>query len=307
MANKCGLPSAIASYALQEQTRILRACASKLREQDTEALHDVRVASRRIRSILSEFKQVWSLEPRKSWIKHMREITRTLGKPRELDVSQKLLANTNAPYHQNNSDIPALSVFLHQQRNEHNVAITSIADYLASDTFLEEQDALLAQLKTRNECYRKITRTHLENRRKKIRVAYEKWTRNPDEHTLHRLRIELKKLRYACEFFQDALEAAPLNAYLERIREMQRQLGLWHDHQVLMEQVKTFSELANGKKTGKHILQELQKTTQSLLRHFSQSAETFFTKTPEQNPHKTPVRQHPCNVLHRSKKRPPNE
>jgi CHAD domain-containing protein len=54
-----------------------------------------------------------------------------------------------------------------------------------------------------------------------------------DEAELHELRIQAKKLRYACEFFRTLFPAKPAKAYIEALTEIQDRLGSLNDAAVV--------------------------------------------------------------------------
>ena len=305
MSNKCGLPGAIASHAIQEQINVLRTNAVKLREQDPMALHDIRVATRRIRSILTESAPTWNATTRKHFCLRMRKITKTLGRPREIDVCKKLIDSIDETT--NSIDKNALTVLkthYQAQRNELISSVTAIADYLESDAFNEEQDALLVGLRIRTGCYRKMAENCVEKRRKNVLKAYEKWTRKRSEETLHRLRIEFKKLRYAYELFQSAFETSELNSHLEIIREIQHRIGTWHDHHILADHAR-MRTLPNTEKE-KALLEKAQVTIKAMADALLQDFTHFigsFLKSSSQNAFKTTIRAHPCKVMHRPKRK----
>ena len=305
MSSKCGIPGAVASHALQEQLNILRLNASKLCEQDPEALHDTRVATRRIRSILSESEPSWNSEARDAFSLRMREITRKLSKPRELDVCRNLLREIATKQMSINKEALALlDAHCQEQRTEQNPAVTTIADYLESAVFNDEKDTLLAGLRIRTGCYRKMADERIGKRRKNVRKAYEKWTRKHSEETLHRLRIEFKKLRYAYELFQDAFDVSVFGAHLENIREIQRQLGAWHDHHVLAKHAEM--QVAQATDKEKALLENacttLNTMADSLLQTFKQYASTLLESS-KKDAFKTEIRVHACKVMHRPKRK----
>ena len=64
----------------------------------------------------------------------------------------------------------------------------------------------------------------LERLRRKIRPA--DWT---NEKRRHELRIRVKRLRYACEFFAPCFEPESTGSYLKRLRAVQELLGELND------------------------------------------------------------------------------
>jgi CHAD domain-containing protein len=69
----------------QQYRRMVNQEQGVLADNDPEYLHQMRVGSRRLRTALQVFSQVVKL-PRKAGVKQIRNIARTLGSLRDLDV-----------------------------------------------------------------------------------------------------------------------------------------------------------------------------------------------------------------------------
>ena len=69
-----------------------------------------------------------------------------------------------------------------------------------------------------------------------------------DASDLHRLRIRVKKLRYATEFFASLWPGRPLRRYLAALKELQQGLGTWHDAVVAAD---LFARLAAGERSAR--------------------------------------------------------
>ena len=65
-----------------------------MKEGDPDAIHDMRVATRRIRSVLLEMEGMDAFQPReiRTLRKRLRDIARSLGTVRDLDIILELLA-----------------------------------------------------------------------------------------------------------------------------------------------------------------------------------------------------------------------
>ena len=86
---------------------------------DIEYVHDMRVASRRLRAAMDNFAACFEKEPFKQYYKQIRTITRTMGAVRDLDVLiahfQKELQTLSDS---GKEDIYGLIEYLHQKREE---------------------------------------------------------------------------------------------------------------------------------------------------------------------------------------------
>ncbi len=86
---------------------------------DIEFVHDMRVASRRLRAAMDNFADCFQKEPFKKHYKQIRTITRTMGTVRDLDVLIARFQNESQTLTETEQvDIQGLIEHLQQQRNE---------------------------------------------------------------------------------------------------------------------------------------------------------------------------------------------
>lgn len=86
---------------------------------DIEFVHDMRVASRRLRAAMDNFADCFQKEPFKKHYKQIRTITRTMGAVRDLDVQITHFQNQLPILSEiEQRDIQGLIEHLQQQRNE---------------------------------------------------------------------------------------------------------------------------------------------------------------------------------------------
>lgn len=86
---------------------------------DIEFVHDMRVASRRLRAAMDNFADCFQKEPFKKHYKQIRTITRTMGSVRDLDVQITHFQNQLPTLSEiEQRDIQGLIEHLQQQRNE---------------------------------------------------------------------------------------------------------------------------------------------------------------------------------------------
>ena len=87
MARDCTLYEEAAVALIKTHVRALRRELGPARKHDPDGIHDMRVASRRLRVTLTEHTKVLAKAQTNKFGKRVRRITRALGKPRELDVT----------------------------------------------------------------------------------------------------------------------------------------------------------------------------------------------------------------------------
>jgi len=210
--------------------------------EDTEELHDMRVATRRMRAALKVFLDYLDMDQMKPFVKGLRDAGRTLGAVRDLDVfwqkTQHYL-DTLPPSHQ--EDLAPLHAVWKVEREK---ARERMLAYLDGDRyarfkgrfgeFLQSPDAgalptIVARGYPPPQRLRHMVPVLVYQRVAVVRV-YDGWITEPHVplQRFHRLRIDTKALRYTLEFFREVLDkkAKPL---IEEITSLQDHLGSLQD------------------------------------------------------------------------------
>jgi CHAD domain-containing protein len=198
---------------------------------DPEGVHQARVAVRRTRAALSAFKPVIERGPRKPLARKLRWLQQALGPARDWDV---FLEETLGP-------------------------VLKAAPESEGLRGLEKRSA-----KRRTKGYKQALKAIHSKRYQRLLIALEGWvfTDNPDAErravggfaqdllearyravltdggadptalpteALHRLRIEIKKLRYAVEFFRSLYAPDEVAGFLQAVKKLQDCLGGLND------------------------------------------------------------------------------
>ena len=206
--------------------------------EDIEELHDMRVATRRMRAALRVFGDYLDMDEMSPFVKGLRRTGRTLGAVRDLDVfwekTQHYL-DTLAPVQQDKLD-PLREVW----EAERERARDRMLAYLDSDRysqfrerwgeFLQRPGAgALAVISKAGEplphCLRHVVPVAVYQRLAAVR-AYDEWVTGPDVplERLHQLRIAAKGLRYTLEFFREVL-GPETRGVIDEIKGLQDHLG----------------------------------------------------------------------------------
>ncbi|MBK6441308.1 MAG: CHAD domain-containing protein [Actinomycetales bacterium] len=201
---------------------------------DHEAVHQFRVAYRRLRSLFSLAREVSQTDPEAARIKaNLRELTVAFGPARDLDV-----------FREGHPDLSEANA-----RRLEKARVTAYADaldFLHSATWQQTRtdlDAWLSEgtyrdlLGTGTWSGRVWTAGALERRRKRIRTMGRKLAKLSD-HERHLVRIEAKKVRYGCQFFGSMW---PANA--AEVTVMEKQLGALQDRLGALNDLATWSRL----------------------------------------------------------------
>jgi CHAD domain-containing protein len=215
--------------------RLTRQEAGTRRGDDPEALHDMRVASRRLQAALRDFRSTFPAKTLAPLEDDIQWLTQMLGRLRDVDVF-----------------IEWLETYAHGKRGTTKTIIHHIIDE-RMQTRQREQQALIEALHSQR--YAKFKRAFVEfvntqaphqakedeslialaadKIEKELRRVKRRGTRANLAHLkrLHRLRIEAKRLRYTGEFFQSLFPAFPAKL-IQRASALQDALGVVHDNDV---------------------------------------------------------------------------
>jgi triphosphatase len=221
--------------------------------EDIEAVHDMRVATRRQRAALALFAAHFKRKPVRRFNGALKKLTHLLGGVRDLDVqlqaAQDYRARLPAPA------AAALQPVLDAWSAERGTARTVLLDHLdgrryrdfkkAYKKFLDAKPKRAAGLPTPT-LVRQVLPGQLWDHYSEVR-AYETVMAKADVPTLHALRIGSKSLRYALEFFREVLEpivgADQTNGIgfsIEAVVALQDHIGNLHDADVTIARLQRF-------------------------------------------------------------------
>jgi triphosphatase len=224
-----------------------------------EAVHQMRVALRRLRSAVGLFAPLLDAGELQRLKPELRWLGNTLGGVRDLDV---FLSSIHAPVRQvfpKKKELAVLESGLRKVRNkrfrdmrrlmEQPRAVAVQAGVWAMAEGLSVSSSS-AKLDGPVEAYAKGL---LERRYAKIVKAGERFEQlSPEER--HRLRIQAKKLRYASEFFLALFEEKPAKAYLAKLMRLLDALGHLNDLAVAHATLDAPPDGKNHAKASAHVL-----------------------------------------------------
>jgi CHAD domain-containing protein len=238
----------LGGYALtlikKQYHRLIKQEAGVLADVDPECLHQMRVSSRRLRTILQLFGSVVKL-PKPAQAKQIQALAKVLGNLRDLDVQ-----------------IAAL--------RDHYRPLLSTAEQPATDQAIERlQDQ-------RQTAFKQVERAFSDAKYRNLKSAYEDWLAQPvyyplanlpltaalpdllapllselllhpgwwadrdadgqdtDDTVLHELRKTCKHARYQAEFFTD-FYGKEFQQWVNELKQLQEDLGVVQDAHVLLE------------------------------------------------------------------------
>lgn len=224
---------------------------------DPEFLHDLRVAVRRSRSVVSESKRVLPFEVRKRFAAELRWLGGATGAARDLDVYVIEWDRYVAPLGAAASALAPVREHLEDQRRG---AHADLAKQLRSRrcTALRTQwRSWLEADRPNGEPGREADRRTEEVVAARIVAAHDHLVaggRLIDAHSpgeaLHDLRKDAKKLRYLLECFGGLYEPRNRKAFVQRLKALQDNLGEHQDAEVHTDQLRAIAEEIHGTDAG---------------------------------------------------------
>ncbi|MEK7349013.1 MAG: CHAD domain-containing protein [Candidatus Eisenbacteria bacterium] len=215
---------------------------------DLEYLHDMRVASRRLRMALEVFAGAIPEETRTRFAEDLRYIGRALGRVRDLDVGLERVAAMEVEA--TAEERAALSVFatgLAIRRNEQRVALVEALDSERYAGLMEAAREWIAVGPPRGAtvpaggapAYHVAPRLVAEAEQA-LKAAYAEAERTMEPEALHAVRLEAKRLRYTLEFLAPVL-GADATARAKRIVALQDFLGAHQDAVTLLARLRKYA------------------------------------------------------------------
>lgn len=236
------LPEAARKTLRFHFSRMLRHESGTIDGTDIEELHDMRVAVRRLRAAVQLFRPYLPKKQAALLRKDLRRLGRALGPARDCDVMLANLASYRA-------GLPApaqaaLAPLVRQWRKQRNRARREMLNFLASKRYrqLKERIGLLLEPsgplqavsdKKNGQPAHSVPLVAAETPLLLTRRYEQLLTYGPSLHgasieTLHALRIDCKRLRYALEFLRETLPPQA-HAAIEDLKQAQDHLGDLHD------------------------------------------------------------------------------
>ncbi len=246
MAKRCKVGVQYASEAIKERVRALRRQVAPLRREDVDGVHDMRVASRRLRAMLVDAGYLIPKRAREACHESVRSITRLLGRPRELDVMLGTLEAHRGSVSSSNAEAFEYSVAqLRSFREEEAPHCKEAADIVEGDQFADRLFAVFEGLDRKSKCHLDVAMADLDAGFERLYKARRKWTNGGSESDLHQVRVACKKLRYLCEIHAP-LYGDGMPAFIEELKALQDLLGAWNDARVLCQELESLMREAPG-------------------------------------------------------------
>ena len=236
------LPEMSASLAvkriLNSQLRVMQQNEDGIiSDIDIEFLHDFRVASRRIRSVLTQIKEVLPKDINDQFKNEFARLGRQTGRLRDLDVylskdeEYKEMLPVNLQ--------PGLAIFFKELLKERKLEHGEIVKVLSDSSYRTTMSSCQEMVKSEDEenllgknSSKSVINVSTQFIWKKFNHVLKKGNKIHDESPdseLHTLRIECKKLRYLLEFFSPVFPQKEFELLVRKLKKLQENLGEFND------------------------------------------------------------------------------
>lgn len=222
------------------------------RAEDTECVHQARVASRRMRAGLAMFDGCFPPKMMKKWGKRISNLTRRLGIARDTDVQieyvENMIAGLDKSDKKNRPGLNRLALRLRQRREAIQANVVKTIHRIEAGQMLSGMHGELAKtlfdLKRRkvpaHSPYLFVqTERHIGERIRDLFFSKKSLEDPQDASGHHQFRIAAKKLRYTMEICNGPYEKR-LNAAIKAVKKLQSLLGEIHDCDVWEHLLDTF-------------------------------------------------------------------
>ena len=216
-------------------------------DYDTEFLHDYRVSLRKVRSVLSLFKGVYSESENRVLKQNFSDIMKVTNRLRDLDVYllDKPVFFSLLPPRMHTGLEQMFDAFTKERKKQLQLVIKKLnsKDYAHTMQALQDKFSAVENLSPGP----KASTPSLSFASNLIWKRYNKvcvLARHIDEETpdeeVHQLRIQCKKLRYLMEFFSALFPQNILNELIKSLKRLQNNLGLFNDYSVQQTSLEEF-------------------------------------------------------------------
>ncbi len=234
---------AFAAIALNCSAHVMAAARFTGQTDDPEGIHELRVAIRRMRAALSIFQHAASAGRRFRINGELRALQRKLAAAREWDVLvDETIACLPKRLRKAREVRAVLKIAQAKRLAAHRTTHAALRDPHCKDLLRRlhawiDSQFIYGPARLRSQRWApEVLSQPVSGMAADVIGSYHRKARKLAQHIgrldvkeLHRLRIRIKKLRYAIEFFASLWPGRALRRYLAALRGLQQSLGAWHD------------------------------------------------------------------------------
>lgn len=210
---------------------------------DVEAVHDLRVATRRLRAALRLFEPLLPKPLADGARRELRRLAKAVGAVRDLDVlGETMRARAVRLDPELRAGLGPLAVAIHDQ---HLAAVTALAKVLDSSPWRRTRERLVAFTRStaasrRRERLGSIAARLVQPPLRSARRAGHRLTLGSPASEFHRVRIRVKRLRYVLETMR-GVGGRSVEKLVARLRSIQDILGIHQDATVAVAWLRAYA------------------------------------------------------------------
>lgn len=236
---------------LHDFVRMLENESGSRTGEDIEHVHDMRVATRKMRSAFRVLEEYYKSKPIRPFMEHLKRLAKQLGMVRDLDVMIVDLEKAQTALDEYGT--AAIQVLIDRLDKKRRKARKKLVGFLDDDSYQGFVTAFAAFLMQPGTAVkptdngvvvpsqvRHILPPMLHEHLAAVR-AYHDVVETADAPTLHALRIEFKRLRYTTSFFEEVLGTSG-NDFIMEIKAIQDHLGRINDIVTAQQHLSTLIE-----------------------------------------------------------------
>ncbi len=246
-----GMAEAGRKALLSELVKMLQHEAGSRTGEDIEDVHIMRVTIRRMRSLLRLLEAYYKDKEIRSYSQGLSRVAWALGSVRDLDVLiedlKKFQLTLNADQQ---ASLQEIVDTLDQRRNDARQELNHLLDSKSYRRFVRDFSDFLTRTLEKGKPkaivpyqVRHVLPMMIYERLAAVR-AYETVIHEADDKTLHALRIEFKRLRYAVSLFEEVMGDS-IKDFITELKTMQDQLGRLNDIHVARERLESWLDGLN--------------------------------------------------------------
>lgn len=242
-------PRTTSEEVLRKRLRALARSLPAAERGDPVAVHKARVASRRVREALPVLLSEAPSRRRRRLRRQVERITRALGPVRELDVSMQVLDELAVELGTADPGLLTVRRAIEAERRSRRERLRARLKGVDGSRLRARGERYLADAAGQTPLFElsaaAVLLIRLTRRVDELEAAIEAAGPLYNAEPIHRVRIAIKKLRYAFELAHD-LRLLRSSRVLTRLRTMQQTLGRLNDLQVLARRAEALRASAPG-------------------------------------------------------------
>lgn len=262
-----------------------------LNRAEPDDVHDFRIALRRLRDAVEDFKPYAHVNGVASLLSHLKKTTYVLGTLRDHDVMIKLLEELTEEAQPEFSI--GINEFIRRAYIERDSLFKSLKETINHHAIVKLQrkfsDRLEHALKTRhsedaknkhnNLNFREVCRKSIASRLEELQKLSLSLYKPFNSKTLYQVRKSARRLQYAMELFASHWEEQKVLSLAEEVAEMQRALGKLHDCEIVIRMVGSWLTAHNALHKNTNAQEEQRRAAVWIMSHLVKSHAKHFRET----------------------------